>query len=228
MTFSPASNTISQNIPLRCRSSTLTLRPTERDAPLKAPRPDQTKDSGGAGAETPAAPSPRLRRPKETGLPCLEFGWHHEAEHRSRPNASGREHIFLHRFGAGMRRGAAGMRRIGAGIPPRKRRGICRPPFSFKKKMRRGRWKRNFFCFGFWCGGPLVALRLRFARGRSVGVCVRVVFYGRPLRLKSAPVAARPAWGASSETIAPSTTRLRQQGGAESLLVFACPLVAAI
>ena len=33
-------------------------RPTERDAPLKASRPDQTKDSGGAGAETPTAPSP--------------------------------------------------------------------------------------------------------------------------------------------------------------------------
>ena len=32
--------------------------PTERDAPLRAFRPEWRKDSGGAGAETPTAPSP--------------------------------------------------------------------------------------------------------------------------------------------------------------------------
>lgn len=33
-------------------------RSTERGESLKAPRPVWTKDSGGAGAETPTAPSP--------------------------------------------------------------------------------------------------------------------------------------------------------------------------
>ena len=49
----------------------------------------------------------------------------------------------------GMRRFAKGIRHPGGmGLPPRKRRGICRPPFSLKKKMRRGRWKRNVFYLG--------------------------------------------------------------------------------
>ena len=41
----------------------------------------------------------------------------------------------------------------------------------------------------------------------------------------TAPIAARPAWGVSSETIAPSTANLRQQGVAESLLVLGGTLV---
>ena len=44
--------------PRGCRSSTPIAGPTERGAPLRAARPAWTKDSGGAGAETPTAPSP--------------------------------------------------------------------------------------------------------------------------------------------------------------------------
>ena len=71
----------------------------------------------------------------------------------------------------------------------------------------------------------MVALRLRFARGRSVGACVRVVFYGRPLPLKPAPVAARLAWSSSSETDTSSTATLRQQGVDKSLFVLVGVLV---
>ena len=107
------------------------------------------------------------------------------------------------------------------------RRGFAAPPFSLKKKMRRGRWKRNFFYLGFESGGPLVALRLRSARGRSVGACAGLQLYRQPLPLTPAPIAASPAWGVSPKTGTPSTATLRQQGVAESLLVLACPLVAA-
>ena len=63
-------------------------------------------------------------------------------------------------------------------------------------------------------------------RSRPLGGWARgLQFYWRPLRLKPAPAAARPAWGVSSETTAPLTTALRQQGGAESLLVFVVALV---
>ena len=43
--------------PRGCRSSTPIAAP-QRGAPLRAARPAWTKDSGGAGAETPTAPSP--------------------------------------------------------------------------------------------------------------------------------------------------------------------------
>ena len=43
-----------------------------------------------------------------------------------------------------------------------------------------------------------------------------------------APIAARPAWGASSETDTPSTATLRQQGVDKSLIVLGAALVAAI
>ena len=54
--------------------------PPYREEPLrlKGPRGDRRKDSGGAEAETPAASSPRHRRPKGALRP--EFGWHHEAQ----------------------------------------------------------------------------------------------------------------------------------------------------
>ena len=106
--------------------------------------------------------------------------------------------------------------------------GTFQPPIFFFKENGPLTVQKKLFLFGVEPGGPLVALRLRFARGRSVGGRGSTVFYGRPLRLKPAPVAARPAWGASSETDAPSTANLRQQGVDKSLLVFACPLVAAI
>ena len=66
--------------------------------------------------------------------------------------------------GGGMRCITAGFRRFAGGecgAAPQgsailaargsaaKAAGICRPPFSFKKKMRRGRWKRNFLILGF-------------------------------------------------------------------------------
>ena len=44
--------------------------------PLKGPRLTRRKDSGGAGAETPTAPSPYQ---EAKGGASLEFGWHHEA-----------------------------------------------------------------------------------------------------------------------------------------------------
>lgn len=47
----------------------------------------QGKDSGGAGAETPTAGLPVSGDKKERELFCpLKFGWHHEAQKRSRPN----------------------------------------------------------------------------------------------------------------------------------------------
>ena len=69
-------------------------RPTERDAALRAPRPAWTKDSGGAGAETPTAPSPypggqRGRSPRIWVAPRSDCALV--------PKALGREHCFLSR-----------------------------------------------------------------------------------------------------------------------------------
>lgn len=68
-------------------------RSPERGAALKAPRSAQTKDSGGAGAETPTAPSPYQEA--KGGPPGLELGWHHEAFARSRPNGLGTGALFF-------------------------------------------------------------------------------------------------------------------------------------
>ena len=72
----------------------------------------------------------------------------------------------------------------------------------------------------------MVALRLRFARGRSVGGRGGMQFYQLFLRRTPAAVAACPVQRPPSETDAPSTAPLRQQGVDKSLLVLACPLVA--
>ena len=52
-------------------------------------------------------------------------------------------------------------------------------------------------------------------------------FYRQPVPLTPAPIAARRKQGVSSETIAPSSANLRQQGVDGSLFILACPLVAA-
>ena len=65
------------------------------------------------------------------------------------------------------------------------------------------------------------------ARGRSVGACAGLQFYRQPLPLTPAPIAARRRQGVSSETTAPSTATLRQQGVDKSLLVLGGTLVAA-
>ena len=51
--------------------------PREGRNELKAPCSVWMKDSGGAGAETPTAPSPYQEA--KGGPSDLEFGWHHEA-----------------------------------------------------------------------------------------------------------------------------------------------------
>ena len=71
----------------------------------------------------------------------------------------------------------------------------------------------------------MVALRLRFARGRSAGGRGGVQFYRQPVPLTPAPIAARRKQGVSSETIAPSSANLRQQGVDKSLLVLGGALV---
>ena len=53
------------------------------------------------------------------------------------------------------------------------------------------------------------------------------MFYRRLLAPSTAPIAARPVWGASSETTAPSSANLRQQGVDKSLFVLGGTLVAA-
>ena len=119
-------------------------------------------------------------------------------------------------------------------MPPLGRRGFFRresgggfaaPTFLCPKEKSPRPVEKKCFYFGFWCGAPLVALRLRFARGRSVGGRRKLRFYRQPLRRTPAAVAARQRQGASSETIAPSTATLRQQGVAESLLILGDTLV---
>ena len=119
-----------------------------------------------------------------------------------------------------------GMRCITAGCRRESGGGFAAPTFLCPKEKSPRPVEKKCFCFGFEPGGPLVALRLRFARGRSVGGRGSVRFYRQPLRLTPAPIAARPVQRPPSETTAPSTATLRQQGVAEGLLVLACPLVA--
>ena len=112
------------------------------------------------------------------------------------------------------------------GFSAAKAAGELPPPLFFvPKKSRRGRWKRNVFCLGFRCGAPLVALRLRSARGRSIDGRRGVQFYRRLSASSTAHIAARPVWSVFSETIASSRANLRQQGVAESLLVLGGTLV---
>ena len=112
-------------------------------------------------------------------------------------------------------------------MPPRCGGGFAAPTFLCPKEKSPRPVEKKFFCFRFWHGAPLVALRLRSARGRSVGGRRGVQFYRQPVPLTPAPIAARPVWGVSSQTTAPSTATLRQQGVAESLFVLGSPMVAA-
>ena len=128
-----------------------------------------------------------------------------------------------------MRLIAAGSRHSGgADFPPRCGGGFAAPTFLCPKEKSPRPVEKKCFYFGFWCGAPLVALRLRFARGRSVGGRRKLRFYRQPLRRTPAPIAVRRRKGVSSETTAPSTATLRQQGVDKSLLVLACPLVAMV
>ena len=82
-------------------------------------------------------------------------------------------------FDARFRRKAAGdLRRIAAEISPFHGgvgfsaplgAGTFQPPIFFFKENGPLTVQKKLFLFGFEPGGPLVALRLRFARGRSVG-----------------------------------------------------------
>ena len=58
---------------------------------LEGSRLARWKDSGGAEAETSAAPSPQQ---EAKGGASLEFGWHHEAENALVPKRLGGERSF--------------------------------------------------------------------------------------------------------------------------------------
>ena len=77
LTFFPKAHTITLLIHLHRADAAAVLQfagPTERGAPLRAARPAWRKDSGGAGAETPTAPSPYHRRLKGGSIGTLNLG----------------------------------------------------------------------------------------------------------------------------------------------------------
>jgi len=146
-------------------------RSPERGAALKAPRSARTKDSGGAGAETPTAPSPYQEAKGDRF--GLELGWHHEASVRSRPNADGTGALFFRKvfmrrswespgmhaaFGLHRPEGLPLRRqRHGTGLDAAQNEGFC---FSPNGRLFRGRtlpavsssgWSRTADC---WSKGP--------------------------------------------------------------------------
>ena len=100
------------------------------------------------------------------------------------------------------------------------------PPIFFEKENAPRPVEKKLFLFwvrAWWTLGRAKAS----LRSRPLGRWARrrAVLPTAPAP-STAPVAARPVWGTSSETNAPSTANLRQQGVAESLLVLARPMVA--